>query len=491
MVERAPSASQQLRRWVLPATVAVGLILRASTVTVQSFWDDELFTAWQVRMGFSDMLRSVADTEVTPPLYFSLVWGWSRVVGDSEVGLRSLSVLAGTAAIPIGYLCGGELFSRRTALWTAVLVATNPFLVWYGQEARSYALVVPTAALVVLFFLRALRTDETRSLLWWAASSAACLLTHYFAVFLIAPTAVWLAVAHRRRLRPVLLAAAIPMATGAALLPLFAHQRRSISDPGAISTSALATRLAALPKNFLVGYTLPAELLLTAVTAALAGGAVLLAIKRSESTGRWMVPFGVAAATVGLPIAMAVVGVDYVTSRNLLPALVPILLVVAAGAATSRTGRLLGIGVCLTSLVIIGAVAVDPTYRRKDWRGAAEAAGSPARDRAVVFAPAFVNPGPFNTYFDRGRVVGGGDVTVSEIVVIALAVEGQFGTGVPHPPRGAAPLAPDGFELEARVNAKTFTLVRYRAAQPQHLAADDLRALMLGGLDAAVVVQGR
>lgn len=469
--------------------VLVGLITRAATIKAQSFWDDELFTTWLLRMDPPAMLRRISDTEATPPLYFLIAWGWARSFGTGAIGLRSLSVLAGTSAVPVSYLAARELFSRRAALWAAALVATNPFLVWYGEEARSYALLVPATALVLLYFLRALRTADRRPLMLWGAWSAAALLVHYFAIFLVAPTGLWLAFRHRNRLAVVARAAAIPMATAMALLPLALHQRRKVGDPGAISTSPFLVRLAALPKNFLVGYALPAELLLTLVAASLAGLAGILAIRRITPMRRWVTPLGLAAAACGIPVAMAVLGIDYVTSRNLLPALIPILLLVAAGVATSRAATTLGIGLCIVSLVIVAAVAVDPIYQRKDWRGAAEAAGPPRTDRAIVFAPGFVNPGPFQTYFDTGRVVAGGSVTVSEIVVVALALEGEYGTGVPRPPRGATPVPPEGFELASRRDATTFTLVRYRASPPRRVTAERLRSLMFGDLSAAVVLQ--
>ena len=480
-----------LRRWdrFLLAITACGLLLRVATIASQSFWDDELFTTWLLDMDFSGMFREMANTEATPPLYYAVGWLWTRVAGDSEVGLRSLSALAGTAAIPIGYLSARELLSRRGALWAAALIATNPFLVWYSQEARSYALLVPLSGLVLLFFLRALPAPESRPLLGWGCASGAALLTHYFAIFLIGPTAIWLLVRHRQRPRRVVLAVLIPSVTALGLLPLVHHQRTTVSDPGAIGTSSFVTRLVALPKNFLVGYALPAELVLTAMAAALVAVAVGVAVTQRAPRRQWLIPGSVAALAVAIPLAGAVAGVDYLTSRNALPALVPALLVVAAGAARSRVTAVIGAGICAISLVVVGSVAVDPIYGRKDWRGAAEAAGAATVDRVVVFAPSFINAGPFRTYFETGTVVSTGTVRAREITVVALALEGAYGTGVPRPPRDDAAAPPPGFELDERIDAATFTLVRYRAPREKEVAVDQLRDLMLGNHVAAVVVQ--
>ena len=72
--------------------------------------------------------------------------------------MRSLSALFGAATVPLAYCIGAELSSRRAGLITAALVAVNPMLIWYSQEARSYALLVFFCAASLLFFARALRT---------------------------------------------------------------------------------------------------------------------------------------------------------------------------------------------------------------------------------------------------------------------------------------------------------------------------------------------
>ena len=59
------------------------------------------------------------------------------------------------------------------------MVAVNPMLIWYSQEARGYALLVFFAALSFLFFLRALQTPRTETLLFGALASIGALTSHY------------------------------------------------------------------------------------------------------------------------------------------------------------------------------------------------------------------------------------------------------------------------------------------------------------------------
>src|SRR4051812_27381220 len=200
----------------LAALILAAAILRFATIDVQSYWFDEALTAKLLRLPLGDMLSQLPDTELTPPLYYVLAWPWVHVFGSGEAALRSLSALFGIAVVPVAYLIGRELFGRRgPALATAALVAFNPLLVWYSQEARPYSLLVLTCALSMLFCAR-------RSVWLWALFSALALLTHYFAAFVVVPEGLWLAWVCRPRAR-ALVAGGGGGARGGGPVPPAAH----------------------------------------------------------------------------------------------------------------------------------------------------------------------------------------------------------------------------------------------------------------------------
>ena len=153
---------------------------------------DEALTAYETHSSFGGMLGTVAHVETTPPLYFVLIWAWAHVFGSGEVGLRSLSTLAGIALVPIAFVSARELFSRRAGVLAAAFVAVNPFLVWYSQEARSYMLLAALSGASFLWFNRARENPTGRTLAWWTACSSLAVMTHFFAGFLVAPEALWL-----------------------------------------------------------------------------------------------------------------------------------------------------------------------------------------------------------------------------------------------------------------------------------------------------------
>ncbi|HEX3325244.1 MAG TPA: glycosyltransferase family 39 protein, partial [Solirubrobacterales bacterium] len=363
--------------WVLAALTALGIAVRFASLGVQSFHHDEVITVARVIPGsFTDMLREVKGSESNPPLYYVLAWGWAKSFGTGEVAIRSLSALFGAATVPLAYWIGAELSSRRAGLITAALVAVNPMLIWYSQEARSYALLVFFCAASLLFFARALRTRNGRDLALWALASALALCSHYFAVFAVAIEALWLLVALRSRWRAVLPAIGGVAVVGLALIPLIAAQVNP-AHIGWIDESLLSTRFFQTGVSFLVGETghviaePPRERYALLPTLLIGIAALLVAIRGSWEERRG----AVLGLTLGLGVAAlalvaALLGKDYVVERNLLPALVPLLVLAGIGFATDRArrlGALLAVALCAYWVAFDVPVTQTPTLQRPDF----------------------------------------------------------------------------------------------------------------------------
>ena len=98
------SATRAVTGAVPAGLTALGAAVRFASLGVQSYHHDEVITAMRVIPGsFGDMLHAVKASESNPPLYYVLAWGWAKVFGTGEVGLRSLSALFGAATVPLGY----------------------------------------------------------------------------------------------------------------------------------------------------------------------------------------------------------------------------------------------------------------------------------------------------------------------------------------------------------------------------------------------------
>jgi len=182
---------KNLISWALLGLATIsGLLLRMSFVTKSSIWHDE---------GFSVMLalRSPAQIwvgaarDVHPPLYYELLHYFIGFFGNTEVALRSLSVIAGVLLIPLAFLITKRIATTRAAVIAAWLVAFSPFLVRYSQEARMYGVVSVFLALALLCVVYiADKPHKTWPYIVYTLAITAGLYTHYFTILVV--MAFWL-----------------------------------------------------------------------------------------------------------------------------------------------------------------------------------------------------------------------------------------------------------------------------------------------------------
>jgi 4-amino-4-deoxy-L-arabinose transferase-like glycosyltransferase len=431
--------------WAIVAVVVAGAAVRFATLDVQSMWLDEAVTHSLVTRSFGGMLSAIPHSESTPPLFYVLEWVWARVFGFGAVGLRSLSALFGSATIVVLAAVAGRLGGRRGALAAAAIAATNPLLIWYSQEARAYALLVLLCAVTVLCLVR----GDWRG---WALAAALALATHYFAVFIVIPQALWLLWRHGRSSRRAALSVAGVVVVGAALLPLAVVQA-SGNRARFISATSLRSRDVAVLKQFLIGYATPHATILT-VLAALAALGLALSLRRRD-----VHLLALAAIAFVLPIALALAGADYVITRNLITAMVPLVVLAALAAARTRAGPPLVALLCVVGGLAFVGVELTPADQRDDWRGVASAIG-PALlgPRVVVVDPSDGVPA-LRLYLPLSRVTPSANpyLTIREIDVIDVAR---------NPPLPSPSVVVLGFVPQPVVHTGAYTLERYVAATP-------------------------
>ena len=434
-------------------------MVRFATLDAQGFWLDEAATVELLRLDLGDMLHRVPEAESTPPLYYLLAWGWSKVFGLGETGLRSLSALLGTALVPVAYAAAARLCSARVGVAVAALAAVNPLLVWYSQEARSYALLALLAAVSLWAFARVL-DDEPGAPVWWAVASALALTTHYFAAFLVIPQAVWLA--RRRGATP---AVAVVVLTALALVPLALYQR-SLGLASFIAGESLLGRVARAGKSFLVGFDTPLEVVLAVVAAAIAVAGALAAYALAGGRERSGAGIAIAlgAIAIAIPAVLALVGVDYLDTRNLLAAWTPLVIAPAAGLVVAGRRGIAGLAVlCAIGVAGIVGVAVTPAWQRDDWRGIAEELGAPDGPRALVVQPASGRR-PLALYMPGLRSLPAEDARVREIAVV-YPVQRDLGGIHPEPPPRRLPPGVPGFSEAARQETDSYAVVVMRAIE--------------------------
>lgn len=148
------------RQWKPEIAAAVTLSAACSTVAVvrdigtKPLWRDEAISLSVATRPVTRILSVLPHHDANAGLYYLLLHVW-LVFGQSPAWARGMSAACFVATAAIAAWAGSRWQGRwESGLACGLLVAFNPFLLYYGQEARPYALAVLLAAIatVALFW---------------------------------------------------------------------------------------------------------------------------------------------------------------------------------------------------------------------------------------------------------------------------------------------------------------------------------------------------
>ncbi len=172
---------QTKARRVLLLTL-ISFALRLACLGRQSLWYDEAFSAAVARAEPSVFWAALLSDGVHPPGYYFLLRESVALFGASEFALRFLSVVAGTLAVPLMVRLGRALGNDRWGLAAGLLLALNPFALWYAQEARMYSLLLCLTVAASYAFWKLVTRPTPARWVGLALVSALSFAIHYFAL---------------------------------------------------------------------------------------------------------------------------------------------------------------------------------------------------------------------------------------------------------------------------------------------------------------------
>jgi mannosyltransferase len=175
--------SWPLRIAGLLVLMALSVWLRSHAITAK-FWIDE---GLSVGIAHHDLfsIPGVLRKDGSPPLYYMLLHVWMGVIGgDGESRTHAFSLLCATLTIPAGWWLGRRLFGERAGWATAALCATLPFLTYYAQETRMYALVALLGLGATGAFALAYGERQRRWIPAFSVLTALTVYTHNWGLFL-------------------------------------------------------------------------------------------------------------------------------------------------------------------------------------------------------------------------------------------------------------------------------------------------------------------
>jgi mannosyltransferase len=160
----------------------------------QSLWRDEVDALRFSTRALPELLATFRQPGENGPLYFLALRPWLAANGRSEFALRFPSVWAGTLAVPVIYILVKRLTGRRPAFIAALLAATAPYLIWYGQEGKMYAALTLLVPLSLWLTVEAAQRGS-----WWRwlllyFVTTLCFYTHLLAVLIVPVQVLWILV---------------------------------------------------------------------------------------------------------------------------------------------------------------------------------------------------------------------------------------------------------------------------------------------------------
>jgi len=186
------------RGWLIVAVpAAVSFVLGGYQIGGASLWRDEAYTKDAIARPFGQIFVLLGHQDAVHGAYYLLMRVVAAVLGTSAAALRFPSLCAmviatgfvaatgrRAAALALAPDAGrngrGLDVPALTGLLSGLLFATAPYMTYYAQMARSYAIETMFAVIASYLLLRAWPDGRWR---WWLGYAAAVALTGLFNIF--------------------------------------------------------------------------------------------------------------------------------------------------------------------------------------------------------------------------------------------------------------------------------------------------------------------
>lgn len=170
------------RRWTVAILcIATAVLLRFLSLGAPGLWLDEGYTAWTAHLP-RDAHETARAHDDAPPLYYAIQRILVPALPPEEASLRLLSAAAGVGAVALLVAIPP---APAAAAGAALLMAAAPYGVSYAREARSYALLILWAVLLIAATARVTTGGHRRWLAVVAIAEFLALTTHHVGATLV------------------------------------------------------------------------------------------------------------------------------------------------------------------------------------------------------------------------------------------------------------------------------------------------------------------
>ncbi|OGX23763.1 MAG: hypothetical protein A2Y03_04830 [Omnitrophica WOR_2 bacterium GWF2_38_59] len=249
---------------ILLLILLFALCLRIANLYSYDLWFDEIWTdmfssqfhdrsAELFHKSSNELLLDKMKSEPPSSFYYFFIYFYSKIFSSGKA-LRIISVIFSMCSLLVFFRVCLLFFDRKTSIYALLIMALNPFHIWYAQEARVYAMACFFSLLVVYNFISALKTDKTFYWISFLFAGIFCLASSYLSVFLFITTGIIVLIGKNRKyFKKWLLCFLIIISVLALFSPILLNQLRVVKNDFSLPGLTVGVMLFTWPV-FMLGY---------------------------------------------------------------------------------------------------------------------------------------------------------------------------------------------------------------------------------------------
>ncbi len=177
--------------WWLLLVLLLALALRLVRLGTFAYWHDEVHNL----IASEDLYALVFHGNLVsnhPPVPYILVAFWRAIgMGGNEWTMRLLPVIFGVGCVAAVYALGRRLLGERAGICAAFLLAISPLHLHHSQDLKEYIYLPCVAAVMVLWFYRAMDSNRMRDWLIYGVLAGLACYTEIFVGPLLVAINLW------------------------------------------------------------------------------------------------------------------------------------------------------------------------------------------------------------------------------------------------------------------------------------------------------------
>ena len=175
-------------------TSIILLLLIASTLRFYNFFElqytyDELSALNRLEFNsFSELIQKGVMPDGHPALVQVFLYYYSKIVGTTEWLIKLPFILAGIASVYITYTIGKRWFSETAGLFSAAIIASSEYFIFYSVTARPYISGLFLSLLTLKYWIEVIFDPSSRNkkYFYFALFAAFSALNHHFSMLFAA-----------------------------------------------------------------------------------------------------------------------------------------------------------------------------------------------------------------------------------------------------------------------------------------------------------------